>query len=1014
MSKIRALALLSLSLELLFVDAAPIWAQDQFRGLVLYPGYYAFGGATVTDGTRTAISSFDGRYTIGGVPRSAFSLSAASGGYILFLDPTGPQNPVVPTADAVRGYTLIARSVSRFSISGRVSTTQGTPLAGVNISYKYYPDNSNMEQVGSAVTNAQGNYTISDVPVGGYALVGSKSGYRVTCPACADTSHRRSFMNSDLTGQDFVASPEPTFALSGKVVLAGTTQAISGARLCLYRPTSTYSFLACRYAVSQQDGSFTIQDLPDGTYRFYSDNSLQPYNSGGFYTYFALPDITINGADFNNVTVEGIKIYNSGVAGDLLDSNGEVPGVTGPKITVRDSSGAVVLVSTGSSGTTSYAVQLSPGIYTLQADIGNMASSPTAVTVAQEQWLRQDLTVRVVSPTPTPTATPTRTAIATGTATPTRTATPTITPGGPTITPTRTPTATVTPGGPTPTATGTPTPTSTPVSLDLDLPRDTTVGVGGVATFTLGYSISGMGYQWRKNGVNIAGANDYRFQIASASLADAGSYDCVRTSAGGSSTTRAATLTVNPLNPLPGTSYVTSAGLNSPPVVADVNSDGGAEIFANASVGNIYGLRSDGTALSGWPVSLGLREDEQTYIPLSIGNVDSDSSLEVIIGSSSDFYASGLGPRAFVLNHDGSSAPNWPQEISLPELDEFSYRVETSPPVLFDLDSNGVLDILISAANLDTIAGGDINYAPKLYTFSGSGIPFSGWPISPHGVNGATFYDAVLPVAVGPIDSALGLGIVSNMQYADKPVVLLNTSGGEVSQIGDQSEGAISDPILADLNGDGTKEIILPGNKGTQLSVFKPDGTPFTEFGGGSFIFFSLSLRWFRTAVADLDGDGHPEIVSALGGTQISCDNNVQIYAWRKDGTLLPAFPKVLPAQHITPGNICPYRSESPLVLINLDSDPEPEILFGHPNGILYAWNADGSDVAGYPIFHEALRLEILMVMGNMNLLRTAEIRCTSGISTRMLLPVTIPGCSTKAMPSILGVLIVAGESLRL
>lgn len=51
-------------------------------------------------------------------------------------------------------------------------------------------------------------------------------------------------------------------------------------------------------------------------------------------------------------------------------------------------------------------------------------------------------------------------------------------------------------------------------------------------------------YQWRKAGVNIAGATDTNYTIASVALTDAGAYDAVVTNSQGSVTSTAATLTV--------------------------------------------------------------------------------------------------------------------------------------------------------------------------------------------------------------------------------------------------------------------------------------------------------------------------------------------------------------------------------------------------------------------------------------------------------------------------------------
>ncbi len=55
------------------------------------------------------------------------------------------------------------------------------------------------------------------------------------------------------------------------------------------------------------------------------------------------------------------------------------------------------------------------------------------------------------------------------------------------------------------------------------------------------------GYQWKKDDANIPSATGATYTKANAVPADAGSYTCVVTGAGGSVTSNAATVTVNPV-----------------------------------------------------------------------------------------------------------------------------------------------------------------------------------------------------------------------------------------------------------------------------------------------------------------------------------------------------------------------------------------------------------------------------------------------------------------------------------
>jgi hypothetical protein len=77
-------------------------------------------------------------------------------------------------------------------------------------------------------------------------------------------------------------------------------------------------------------------------------------------------------------------------------------------------------------------------------------------------------------------------------------------------------------------------------------PTGSTVCLGAPATFTVSATGSGLTYQWRKGGVNIAGATSATYTIAATVAGDGGSYDVVITSScATTATSTAVTLVVN-------------------------------------------------------------------------------------------------------------------------------------------------------------------------------------------------------------------------------------------------------------------------------------------------------------------------------------------------------------------------------------------------------------------------------------------------------------------------------------
>lgn len=125
-------------------------------------------------------------------------------------------------------------------------------------------------------------------------------------------------------------------------------------------------------------------------------------------------------------------------------------------------------------------------------------------------------------------------------------------------------------------------------------PANVTVTVGQSASFSVvAEGTPAPTYQWRKDGVAIAGATGASLNIADAQSFNAGSYTVVVTNSAGSVTSSAATLTVNvPVN---------APKITSQPVGASVTI-GGTAVFAVVAEGSpapTYQWRKNGASISG-------------------------------------------------------------------------------------------------------------------------------------------------------------------------------------------------------------------------------------------------------------------------------------------------------------------------------------------------------------------------------------------------------------------------------
>ncbi len=101
-----------------------------------------------------------------------------------------------------------------------------------------------------------------------------------------------------------------------------------------------------------------------------------------------------------------------------------------------------------------------------------------------------------------------------------------------------------------------------------------TIRIGQNATFrVVATGTTPLAYQWRKNGINIAGASGATFTVTAAQSTDAGSYDVVVSNAAGAVTSSAATLTVN-MPPIITTSPVSQTAAVGQTIVFTVEAAG--------------------------------------------------------------------------------------------------------------------------------------------------------------------------------------------------------------------------------------------------------------------------------------------------------------------------------------------------------------------------------------------------------------------------------------------------------
>ncbi len=283
------------------------------------------------------------------------------------------------------------------------------------------------------------------------------------------------------------------------------------------------------------------------------------------------------------------------------------------------------------------------------------------------------------------------------------------------------------------------------------------------------------------------------------------------------------------------------------PVLADINNDGALEIIVNKRIyplGEEWVYKGDGTMLWSAPLN---------HVPASsaaVGDITGDGIPEVVCESYLSIYA---------FDNTGNLLTGFP--FNLPADVNTSY----SSPVLVDVDGDNIREIVFGAH-----AGSGAGY---VYILKNDGTVFPGWPkttgnwvYTPPAV-GYIDGDNVLDVAVG--DQVLSVTPVDYVYAWDvNGNALTGFPIGPVNAINSQI-------ILGDLDNNGTTDLITDDNGAPLYHGYNSDGSvldgwPISVTGDNSF--------YEMPALADINNDGTLDLLGA--GNQGFSDPYVFIHLW--------------------------------------------------------------------------------------------------------------------------------------
>ncbi|MCC7374836.1 MAG: tandem-95 repeat protein [Verrucomicrobiales bacterium] len=307
------------------------------------------------------------------------------------------------------------------------------------------------------------------------------------------------------------------------------------------------------------------------------------------------------------------------------------------------------------------------------------------------------------------------------------------------------------------------------------------------------------------------------------------------------------------------------------PVVGDMDGDGRPEIFVDTgAAGEITALTWDGRPFgSGWPVTPG-----GTHFGKLLADLDGDGRLELVALSNPPTDLVGnRSRRLFVINADGRVIRQW----TLGACDEES-NVPEQLPAVANLDADPELE-LVAVEGCLGLSAFDLSEtnAPVWTAFLGANL--FGSPVVGD-LNG----DGREEVVIG--GASRGQGQPGGVFLVERDGKI--RPGWPVAT----AESFHSSAALADLDGDGGLEIVIPSWDSTSIHVLRGDGF---EAPGWPVVVNGVTRS--MPVIGDVDGDGYPDVVLPTPGLWLTVVLNGDVAragglrAWRLDGSAIDFHP---------------------------------------------------------------------------------------------------------------------------
>jgi inhibitor of cysteine peptidase len=323
-------------------------------GMIMSNGV-AVSGVTVTlSGTSSSsevTTDASGKYRFSGIRNGNYTVTPSMDGKTFF--PVSLAVTVKNSDLTNQNLEAVVGTEPTYTLSGTVLTAGGSGIEGVKVSVTG-------ATAGSVFTDAEGQYSVSGLVNGSYAVTPSKTGYTFTPGSISATVN-----GVDLTGQNFNSS---TYLISGTVTYGGLP--LAGAIVVLSGPSANA-------AMTDTGGHYSFTGLSNGSY------TVTASLTGWDLTPASL-DVTISDGDSTGNNFAGVF----SISGTITEGGTAVPGVT-----VTLSGTATGSAITDGSGNYSFNV-LANGVYTVTPSLGGYTFTPEnrSVTVSDADASGNDFT----------------------------------------------------------------------------------------------------------------------------------------------------------------------------------------------------------------------------------------------------------------------------------------------------------------------------------------------------------------------------------------------------------------------------------------------------------------------------------------------------------------------------------------------------------------------------------------------------------------------------------------------